>query len=861
MKADSEVYSVLRQGNNDSRWKVNNPKITPNTASRMFDPFNPDCEPMPVDDPAAHKKMHHVAGMRGSPDWYEHGRTHSVENPHWRQHLLVNEKGEIPLDKEQAVELSILHSPEYQSALENLYLAAVRVSQERFRYDVQFFGGDSLLYTAQGQARGGGSSATTLRNSADIRAERLFATGGQWVAELANTVTWSFSGQNSWSTNSLLSTSLVQPLLRGANRKVVLESLTKSERDFLVAVRQMVLYQQGHYTKIVTGQGGRSTPSGTSSASNLPSSSGGFYGLLAEQIRIQNQRQNIIVSEGNLSRFQAMFEAGQLNNISQVEEMRQNLLNSQSSLLRSNNTYRGNIETYIRSLGLPPDLKVDISDPLLEQFQLSSPTLTLLMDDFGELLAILRKKDQPISEHFREAINNIIQRTEGEIAILEQDLEVLKKGMPERLASLKSLEALFAERIENGERIDSSVYDTEEFEKRIAKLRTEDIPKTLSRLHAAFTLLDLIAQSDEQTLRTIIQHRAYAPSVLDALKTLELSDLINSPATKTDSDASEAVLPQNAFNAEPPKLPITGAQRLLAELRQKDEYRDWIRRVCSVFQYELVSLSLMQTRTRLDAMTLTPVSVTAAEAFQVASEHRLDWMNQKSQLVDTWRQIDITADRLKGGLDLTLRGELGTVGNGGFSADNGRLQVGLEWDSPLTRHTEMMNYRRSQIAYQNARRNYYTYIDGVQAELRNILRNVQMRQVEFEINRNAVRVSAIRVDVTQLEMEKPPQRGGKIDPNTSTQLINALNGLMNSQNNFLDTWVAYQTQRMLLDLSMGTMKLDNRGHWIDPGVMGTTASAVAPPKLLPVPLLDIEPPRRNRRYVEETVDESLETEN
>ena len=74
---------------------------------------------------------------------------------------------------------------------------------------------------------------------------------------------------------------------------------------------------------------------------------------------------------------------------------------------------------------------------------------------------------------------------------------------------------------------------------------------------------------------------------------------------------------------------------------------------------------------------------------------------------------------------------------------------------------------------------------------------------------------------------------------------------MNSQNSFLDTWVAYQTQRMLLDLNMGTMKLNNRGHWIDPEVIGTTTTATpsSPPKLLPLPLLEL--PKLNRRYVEE----------
>ena len=872
-KADHEVYSLLQQGSNDPRWKLDNHKMSPNAASRLFDPFNPDREPMPTDDPTAHRRMHYVNGKKGSSQWYSHGKTSSVENPHWRQFLLVNEKGEIPLDKEQAVDLSILHSPEYRSAIENLYLAAMDVSRERFVYDVQFYGGDSIFYTALGRNRG----SDTIRNSASLGAEKALATGGTWVAELANSITWSLTGQSSWNVNtSLLNVSLVQPLLRGANRKVVLERLTQSERNFLAEIRRMVLFQQGHYTRIVAGTGPSFTsgPSGTSRAA--APSSGGFYSLLSGQIQIQNQRQNIIRLEENLNRFIAMFDAGQVTDAYQIEEMRQNLFTSQSSLLRQINTYQSNIESYIRSLGLPPDLKVSISDPLLEQFQLTSPTLTTLMEDVGDILAVIRKKDQPLSDHFQEEIEEIVQRTKGEMIILEQDLETLQKSVPARLEGLKNLEALLAHRTE---RIDPRIYESQFFEERVEKLR-KDIPQNLSRLQAVFTLLDLIAQSEEQALRQMIMEHSFDPPAKEALELLQIHKTADGAKAESETWSRQKELEaaidqlkamQDAFEVEQPQeLPTARevrraeARKVIAELRQKDEYRDWIHRVFSTYQHELVSLSLMQTRARLDAMTLTPVSITAEAAFQTASEHRLDWMNQKSRLVDRWRQIDIAADRLKGDLKLTLSGDAGSIDRQGvhFGADSSRLQANVEWTSPLTRHREMMDYRASQIAYQAARRDYYTYVDSVQADLRNIVRMVEMCQINFEINRNAVLVGTIRVDVMQLRMEQPPNRGARIDTNVSDQLIRALDGLMTSQNNLLNAWVDYQTQRMLLDLNMGTMALDDRGHWIDPGMLGAALKGVVlqeavskkgseTPGVVSLPVTKLEIPRLNRRYVEE----------
>ena len=832
LKADREVYSVLKQGTNDPRWQIDDYHLTPDSTSRMFVPYSPDKEPMPPDDPAAHRKMHRVAGMKGSPYWYEHGVTQTVENPRWRQFLLLNEKGEVPLDKDQAITLARLHSSEYQEHLENLYAAAMRVSQARFRYDVQFFGDGSLTYTDPS------SGTQRLTNRAEAGAQRRLASGTQWVVDLANSVTWTFTGQSSWSMDSAINVGLTQPLLRGAGRKVVLENLTQEERNFLRAVRQMVLFQQGHYTRIVTGQ----VPTNSGASSGL-----GIYSLLSEQIQIQNQRRNVVGLEENLMRFIEMFDANQGSSVVQIEETRQSLLNSQSQLLGEINTHQNRIEQYIRSLGLPPDLKVSISDPLLEQFQLTSLELTVLTEDVADILVAIRKRNDPLPEYFQEKTKDIVRRARGEIIVLSQDLDILQRSMPERRRSLKDLEDALAERLEGGERIDPSIYSTDVFEDRITKLRTQHIPQNLSRLQALFTILDLFANTDEQESREMIREGSFDESVQRALRTLDIRALARSISMDmpVPSEMAKETLEPDLSDQSRQEV-----RRIIVELRRRDDYREWVREVFSVFQNELVLLSLMQTRTRLDSMTLVPVSVTAEEAFLSASEHHLEWMNEKTKLVDAWRQIDIRADSLKGVLDLSLSGTAGRRDTqSGQAGDLSQIQASLQWDSPLNRYAEMMSYRSSQIDYQRARRAYYTYVDTVHANLRNTVRNLQMGKINFEINRNAVLVGAIRVDAMQLQMEQQRQ----ISANAARDLISALDGLLASQNRLLAVWVNYETQRMLLDYGMGTMALDDRGRWIDPGAMGSAAVPVHTSEVVPLPLpLDrIVPPQLNRRYVAE----------
>ncbi len=854
-KADHEIYSLLKNGTKDPRWKLDDYSIKVDRQSRMYNPSNPDCEPIPQDDAAAHSKMLEVDGKKGSKHWNDNGRAKSVENPDWKQYLLLNEKGEVALDKEASVDLALLHSPEYQSALESLYLSAMRVSQERFRFDVQFFGGDSLFYAANGRLRDG---STSLTNDAFLEGTKLLATGGELVAGLANSITWTFNGQNTWHGDSLLNVGLVQPLLRGAGRKIALEDLTQSERDFLAAIRQMVFFQQGFYTKTITGQGRQAAPGGIG-ASNLPSFGGGFYGLLARQIQIQNLRQNIIGLEENLQRFQAIHEADQID-IFSVQETREGLLNAQSQLLTTISSYDSDVDTYLRSLGLPPDLKVDVKDPLMEQFQLTSLSLMDLQEEINVLLADIRKVDEPIPADFSDRLTDFMARTRSEMATLDNDMQVLERSVPERIKGLNSLESQLAEQIQRGERIDPSIYSEQIFLDRVAQLREQEIPENHEKLEAVFLLMELIVQTDHETLSQMIRDDAFSDEIKDALvllkldgesstaenqrieqmqlnvaeseKTLEsLRALLQNEAASQEStvksqyldDAEQAKAIRDFLDMKESKQnqAPTDAQLLIADLQKVDPYRIWVRNILAEYQYEVSTLSILQTKSRLDAVTLVPTELDTESAFRIAEQNRLDWMNERAALVDQWRQIELTANQLRGDLTLTLDGEMGTIDKDGvrLNRENSRLRMGLAWDSPLTRHNEMLRYRESQIRYQAARRNYYTYVDAIKAMIRQLVRDIRVSQVDFEIKRNAIFVSATQLDSAQLALMEPAPRGTTIDTDTSRRLVSSLQSMLNSQNDFLNTWVDYQTVRMQLDLNMGTMQLDDKGRWIDPGVM------------------------------------------
>jgi hypothetical protein len=104
--------------------------------------------------------------------------------------------------------------------------------------------------------------------------------------------------------------------------------------------------------------------------------------------------------------------------------------------------------------------------------------------------------------------------------------------------------------------------------------------------------------------------------------------------------------------------------------------------------------------------------------------------------------------------------------------------------------------------------------------LRNILRDIELNQVNFELRRAAVQVAIQQVELASLRLQEPPRPGVVTEgfgATTARDLVSALADLLTVQNAYLSVFVNYEQKRLELDLELGTMLLDDHGLWIDPG--------------------------------------------
>lgn len=774
LRADHDAACLVEQKAKDPRWHIDRFSIGTDPRSRMHDPYDPDHEPMPPDDPTAHKLLHCIDCKRGDPCWHTNGDTPFVENPSWKGYLSVDEQGEIKLDRRAAVEMALLQSPDYQSQLEELYLAALDVSFERFRFDTQFFAGIDTFFTVNGPR---GPTELAINSSVGPPngvPNKLFASGAELIVGLANSLIWEFSGPNKFTAPTLLNYSFIQPLLRGGSRAVVLERLTLAERSLLANVRQLQRFRQGFYTDIVTGAGDAGNlrrPGGLGGGSGLEGFSGvgaggfgrlgavgggggggtgagqagGYLGLLQNQQEIRNLETNIRQLTASLAELQAKYDAGGRIDFFQVELARQALYNAQSRLLNRNADYESSLDEYKIQLGLPPDTPMVVEDPLLDRFKLIDARLTEAQSLAERVLNTARDPDwnaddeQQWSELLGDS-QTLLQRVGERLESVRTDLQSLAQNLPARRTNLRRL----GQRPQvQAKEVAASAYNIEKLNRR-AENYQQDYAKLVRRAEAIRGRLEGI----------------HSP--------VQLAQMIE---------------------------------------------------VLTEMSTQLGDILLLQARTRLDTIVLTPIDVPPEVALQVARENRLDWMNARAALVDAWTLIKFNANALESQLDLVVRGEVRDTGAG-------PLEFGVEFDAPITRLAERNSYRQALIEYQQARRNFYTFVDRVNQGLRDILRNVQLNQLNFELRREAVQLAISQVELAQLQIEEPPKVGVEVagSDNRVQNLVNSLNELLDAQNDILSIWVTYEVLRLQLAFQMGTMQLDDQGQWLDPGPI-----RIAPP--------------------------------
>jgi outer membrane protein TolC len=232
----------------------------------------------------------------------------------------------------KAVEIAFRNSRDYQSAKETMYLSALALTLERFRWSPQF----TELLTGQVNRANRDESWT---GSSSFGVSQLLATGGTLTASLASELVSFTTGAPRTSGTSVLAANLIQPLWRGAGARIAQESLTQAERNVIYAIRTFARFHRTFAVSVATS----------------------YYQLLEQRSIVKNQWASYQISITSRVKTEKLAQAGRVPEF-QVDQTRQQELSDQDAYISATETYGDTLDQFKLTLGLRTDANVDVDE-------------------------------------------------------------------------------------------------------------------------------------------------------------------------------------------------------------------------------------------------------------------------------------------------------------------------------------------------------------------------------------------------------------------------------------------------------------------------------------------------------------------
>ena len=251
---------------------------------------------------------------------------------------LPDAAGEAPaiMSVTKALEIAIRNSRDYQRRKEDLYLAALDLTLERHQWTPIF----SAMLSGEWQRVDGEESWV---GTSDFGISQLLASGATLTLDLGSVFLRKITGGSDTSAESIVAATLIQPLWRGATRRIATENLTQAERDVIYAVRSFTRFHKVFAVDIVSV----------------------FYTILQQRDVVGNEWNNYQRLLSGRERAEALANAGRMPEF-QVDQARQDELRAKDRWIRAEQRYRELLDQFKIDLGLPTDLNVDVDVADLE---------------------------------------------------------------------------------------------------------------------------------------------------------------------------------------------------------------------------------------------------------------------------------------------------------------------------------------------------------------------------------------------------------------------------------------------------------------------------------------------------------------
>ncbi len=271
-----------------------------------------------------------ITGATPSPNDIDIDQVEQIEKS-------VSETGTLTIP--QAATIALARNRDYHLQKELLYTMTLDMRLIRHSYETQLFGGGTALYSNDG-------TNERVVVEPNLGFNRLLATGtavgttvgARWADILIGL------GRHGWT--GTFGASVVQPLLRGSDPRVVREPLTQAERSALYQIRTVCRFRKLTIVSVVI--------------------------LYHEALELRDMAENAAVHVESLQRLETrvvpLVEAGRLPR-EELAQVRQEILRAQDAQILAQKEYERWLDLLKITMGVPPTMEFDLDAQVFESWK------------------------------------------------------------------------------------------------------------------------------------------------------------------------------------------------------------------------------------------------------------------------------------------------------------------------------------------------------------------------------------------------------------------------------------------------------------------------------------------------------------
>jgi outer membrane protein TolC len=705
------------------------------------------------------------------------------------------------LSLEDIIHLAGINARDYQRQKEILYLAALRLTLDRFDYDLKFSTGGNRHTVDYTHDRFRGVTVNRLNLPTVATTEKLMNSGADLVARFANSVVLTFHGVDGFAAD-VGSTLLLDLSQRVIQRDVIFERLTQSERDVVYAARDLARFRKELFQRL----------------------SAQYYSLLLNYRRIEIDSQDYFSNLRGWLQSQAEYRADRRARF-EVDQFEQRSLESRSRLISTSNSLEQALDQLKIRIGLPTELPINLDLTELEELTMRDEAAAAEERVRRTLRNLMVERDEADVEQISVLLNGAIDLTDKTMRMLEA-----RQLLTSEAAPLEELQRLLDELMVEEARLVVS-FNREVLRQDLTPQEGRGVPfappeETAPGIQApgrappllvfrrSMELVNSILRLIDLQLRLIERlpdQTVLAEEIEDAIDQLSgrYHQLRNSLATVVEQRALDQIpdlvqLAELLLN-ETQILADDVADILQSPSRTREEVLDW-----TVQQVDDLNV---QTQRLLDisSMGLAPIEIEMDEAMLTALTLRFELMNQRERLADNWRGIKLAGDDLKSILNVRASQEVRTRSDVNrpfdFTFDDSQTRVTMTFDAPLNRRAQRNQYRTALINYNLAIRNLINAEDEVKFQVRNTLRDLQVDREQYQIAVSSAALAFERVVSTRTQLE---QNYGGI---TARDVFEAQQDYTRSLTALAGAHIGYLIDRIQLFMDLELLTVDDQGFW------------------------------------------------